>query len=68
MAQFGVTTGLVSIVLSVFGIGVGSWGAGLLVRKYGDGITFPTLRLCAMAELLIGISAVSVPYELLWGP
>jgi hypothetical protein len=69
IAQFGVTTGLVSIVLSVFmiGIDVGSWGAGLLVRKYGDGITFPPLRLYAMAELLIGISAVTVPYELLWG-
>ena len=69
MAQFGVTTGLVSLVLSVcmIGIGVGSWGAGLLVRKYGDGITFPPLRPYAMAELLIGISAVTVPYELLWG-
>jgi spermidine synthase len=69
MAQFGVTTGLVSIVLSVFmiGIGVGSWGAGLLVRKYGDGINFPPLRLYALAELMIAISAVSVPYELLWG-
>jgi spermidine synthase len=69
MAQFGVTTALVSIVLSIFmiGIGVGSWGAGLLVRKYGDRLGFPALRLYAIAELLIGISALSVPYELLWG-
>lgn len=69
MAQFGVTTGLVSIVLSVFmiGIGVGSWGAGLLVRKYGDSVHFPPLRLYALAELMIAVSAVSVPYELLWG-
>lgn len=69
MAQFGVTTGLVSIVLSVFmiGIGVGSWGAGLLVRKYGDSVRFPPLRLYALAELMIAVSAVSVPYELLWG-
>ncbi|MGC1651155.1 MAG: hypothetical protein WA741_35450 [Candidatus Sulfotelmatobacter sp.] len=53
MAQFGVTTGLVSIVLSVvmIGIGVGSWGAGLLVREYEDGMTFPPLRLYAPAEL-----------------
>jgi len=66
MADFGVTTALVSIVLSMFmvGLGLGSWGSGYLIRKYGDRITFPPLRLYALTELLIGISAVTVPYQL----
>jgi spermidine synthase len=35
MAQYGVTTPLISLVLSIFmlGLGVGSWGAGQLVKK-----------------------------------
>ena len=37
MAQFGVTSALVSIVLSMFmaGLGLGSWGSGRLIRRYG---------------------------------
>ncbi|MGB6633409.1 MAG: fused MFS/spermidine synthase [Terriglobales bacterium] len=70
MAQFGVTTAMVSIVLSSFmaGLGVGSWSSGHLVRKYGKRLTFRLtsrpLLLYAMAELLIGCSAVIVPLEL----
>lgn len=43
MAQFGVTTPLVSIVLSTFmaGLGVGSWAAGRFIHKYGQRINFP---------------------------
>lgn len=69
MAQFGVTTALVSIVLSVFmaGLGVGSWAAGALVRKHGDRLKAPPLRLYAAAEILIGVSALFVPLELVWG-
>jgi spermidine synthase len=69
MAKFGVTTALVSIVLSVFmaGLGAGSWIAGWATRRYGDRINFPTLRLYAIIELLIGISALVVPLELAWG-
>jgi spermidine synthase len=69
MAQFGVTSALVSIVLSMFmaGLGLGSWGAGYLIRKRGDRHRIPALRLYAFAELLIGISALAVPAELLWG-
>ena len=68
MAQFGVTTALTSIVLSVFmaGLGVGSWSAGALVRRQ-DGLKFPPLRLYALLELLIGLSALAVPAELVWG-
>ena len=69
MAQFGVTTALTSIVLSVFmaGLGVGSWSAGVLLRRHGDGLKFPPLRLYALLELLIGFSALAVPAELVWG-
>jgi len=69
MAQFGVTTALVSIVLSTFmaGLGIGSWVAGHLVRKYAQRLTSPPLHLYAMAELGIGVSAVVVPLELLLG-
>ena len=69
MAQFGVTTALTSIVLSTFmaGLGLGSWSSGRLIRKYENRIKIPAIRLYALAELLIGISAVLVPFQLLWG-
>ncbi len=73
MAQFGVTSALTSIVLSMFmaGLGLGSWGAGRLIRIYegsNEGsIKFPALRFYALAELLIGISALLVPYQFLSG-
>src|SRR5208282_3715238 len=66
MAQFGVTTAMVSIVLSTFmaGLGAGSLLAWHLVRKYAPRLTSRPLRLYAIAELLIGCSAVIVPVEL----
>jgi predicted membrane-bound spermidine synthase len=66
MAQFGVTTAMVSIVLSVFmaGLGLGSWASGRWLRQ---ATTFPALRLYALIELLIGVSGIVVPYGLLWG-
>jgi spermidine synthase len=69
MAQFGVTTALTSIVLSVFmvGLGAGSWFAGALLRRYQGRISFPPLRLYALLEFLIGVSALVVPAELVWG-
>jgi spermidine synthase len=69
MAQFGVTTPLVSTVLSMFmaGLGLGSWLAGRFVRDY-DELTRPSaLRLYALTELLIGLSAIIVPYQLAAG-
>jgi spermidine synthase len=67
MADFGVTTAMVSTVLSMFmaGLGLGSWVGGRLARRWRGG--FPPLRLYALTELLIGISAVAVPYVLAWG-
>jgi spermidine synthase len=69
MAQFGVTTAMVSIVLSVFmaGLGLGSWASGRWLHQRGDRLPFPVLRLYALIELLIGVSGIAVPYELGWG-
>ncbi|HEY6302638.1 MAG TPA: fused MFS/spermidine synthase [Terriglobales bacterium] len=69
MAQFGVTTAMVSIVLSTFmaGLGTGSLMAGHWVRKYAQRLISRPLRLYAIAELLIGGSAVIVPWELRTG-
>ncbi len=69
MAQFGVTTAMVSIVLSVFmaGLGLGSWASGRWLRQPDDSSKFPALRLYALIELLIGVSGILVPYGLLWG-
>jgi spermidine synthase len=65
MAEFGVNTALVSIVLSAFmgGLGLGSWFCGVLLRNNEMRLHFPILRLYALTELLIGISAICVPYE-----
>src|SRR2546426_1952851 len=61
MADFGVTTAMVSTVLSMFmaGLGVGAWAGGRLARR-GHG-SFSALRLYALTELLIGISAGAGP-------
>jgi len=69
MAQFGVTSALVSIVLSMFmaGLGLGSWASGRMIRKYGDTLKVPVLRFYALTELAIACSAIIVPHELQWG-
>jgi spermidine synthase len=69
MAQFAVTSALVSIVLSAFmiGLGFGSWGAGRYVLSGKSALSIPALRLYALTEALIGLSAIVVPHELVWG-
>ena len=68
MAQFGVTTAMVSIVLSVFmaGLGLGSWASGRWLDAH-ESSQFPALQLYALTELLIGVSGLVVPYEFFWG-
>jgi spermidine synthase len=69
VAEFGVTTPLVSIVLSVFmaGLGLGSWGVGRFVRRFQTSPGSTLLRLYGCTELLIGISALVVPGALAFG-
>ena len=63
MAKFGVTTPMVSIVLSVFmaGLGIGSWGGGTLIRRVKQTSPSTALRLYGLLEILIGISSLLVP-------
>jgi spermidine synthase len=63
MARFGVTTPMVSIVLSVFmaGLGIGSWAGGLFVRRFARRPAAVPLRLYGAAEILIGVSGVVAP-------
>jgi spermidine synthase len=69
MAQFGVTTAMVSIVLSVFmaGLGVGSWASGKWLGRFNRAGRLSGLRVYGLIELLIGVSGIFVSYELLLG-
>jgi spermidine synthase len=69
MAEFGVTTPFISIVLSVFmgGLALGSWGVGAITRRVEFRTRVVALRLYAAAELVIGISGLVVPYVFMWG-
>ena len=69
MASFGVTTALASIVISMFmaGLGLGSWGSGILTRRVRAANGQRLLRLYSIAELCVGVSSVAVPLELKLG-
>src|SRR5579862_8066215 len=62
MAGFGVTTPLVSILLSWFmaGLALGSWAAGRLVKRFEGRPAAFFARLYGAIELLIGISGLVV--------
>jgi len=63
MAKFGITTPMVSIVLSVFmaGLGIGSWAGGIFIRRFDRSAAVWPLRLYALVELLIGLSGIVAP-------
>jgi spermidine synthase len=69
MADFGITTPLVSIVLSVFmaGLALGSWGGGRLVRRFESRPARFFIGLYAASELAIGVSGLAVHPLLGWG-
>ncbi|MGO9239266.1 MAG: fused MFS/spermidine synthase [Bryobacteraceae bacterium] len=62
MAGFGVTTPLVSIVLSIFmaGLALGSWAGGRLVRRLEHRPAGFFIALYGAIELVIGISGLTV--------
>ncbi len=67
-AAFGVVTPVISLVLSVFmlGLGLGSWLAGAILRRW-PWSRATSLRAYAAAELLIGIGGLAVPALFQWG-
>jgi spermidine synthase len=69
MAGFGVTTPLVSIVLSVFmaGLALGSWAGGRLARYFESQPAAFFIRLYAGIELAIGVSGLVVAPLLRYG-
>jgi spermidine synthase len=69
MAAFGVTTALVSLVLSTFmaGLGLGAMAGGRFAARARRGSAPLGLRFYAATELLIGASALVVPRELAMG-
>ena len=66
MASFGITTPLVSVVLSVFmaGLAAGSWLAGLVTRRLDARPPATALRWYALTELTIGAWSLVVPRAL----
>ncbi len=69
MANFGVTTPMVSIVLSVFmtGLGLGSWLGGILIRRFEHSSPAVPLRLYGTLELIIGCSGFIAPALIVFG-
>jgi spermidine synthase len=69
MASFGVTTPIVSMVLSIFmgGLALGSWAAGRIVVRLRQSDASVPLKLYAAAELAIGMSGIVVPPALRLG-
>ena len=69
MAQFGVTTPLVSLVLAVFmaGLGLGCWGVGRLAPLFDGRSAAAPLKVYALTEGLIAVSALVVPLQLALG-
>jgi spermidine synthase len=69
MASFGVTSALVSIVISMFmaGLGLGSWGAGKLAGRVLQAHGPRALLFYSIAELLVGVSSLAVPFQLQLG-
>jgi len=68
-ASFGIVTPVLSLVISVFmlGLALGSWGAGLLMSERRRGSMRHAMFLYAAAEAVIGIGAFAVPKIFVFG-
>lgn len=63
-AFFGVITPIISVVVSVFMLGLflGSWAGGKWIKKITQRLSISAIYVYALAEIIIGIGGVSVPY------
>jgi spermidine synthase len=68
-AVFGVITPVISVVISVFMLGLffGSWAGGRWIKTITGKLSISAIYLYAAAELMIGIGGISVPYLFLFG-
>jgi len=62
-ASFGIITPVLSVVLSVFmlGLALGSWGGGRFIAAFAKRTGLSAIYFYAFAELLIGLGAFAVP-------
>jgi predicted membrane-bound spermidine synthase len=62
-ASFGITMPVLSVVISVFmlGLALGSWAAGRFVGGWVNKAGLSAIQLYAVAEAIIGVSAFAVP-------
>ena len=63
-AIFGVITPMISVVISVFMLGLflGSWAGGKWIKKMTGRLSVSAIYIYAAAEIMIGLGGVSVPY------
>lgn len=68
-AAFGVITPVISVVVSVFmlGLAIGSWMAGNSVARWKQRTHRSAIFLYAFVELMIGLGAFGVPLLFSWG-
>jgi spermidine synthase len=62
-ASFGVVTSVLSVVVSVFMLGlfVGSWSAGRWIDRVTDGVGISAIHFYALSEWIVALSAWAVP-------
>jgi len=68
-AIFGVITPMISVVVSVFMLGLflGSWAGGKWIKNIMGSLSVSPIYIYAAAECLIGLGGISVPYLFLFG-
>lgn len=68
-ASFGIITPVLSLVVSVFmmGLAIGSWGAGRWIKTWRGKTRYSAIVLYGLSELLIGVSAFTVPWLFVQG-